>query len=344
MPCSVLCLTFVHLLTEGQLWVTVAVEWWDTDDEKNAAFVALFLLCRSHDWRTKAVTSPFVRYWHQWCEEKYSFSFWHQIHYVLLGVSAYRKCLFIVQYKKFHRLPVTCVRWEWSSFETHMTQSDAWQWHHILFFLKAIDQMRMEQFWNPRDTVRRLTVTSRSVLSQSVWSDENGEILKPPWHNQTLDSDIIVCSFSEQLIIHCVVTWLLNCLWPFVGMMPATRNTRTVTGLCCRKLVSGVDGVTIQPPCPCLHFFFLSIRHCIFLYLFFFLSFCFCCFPSLLPFSGIHIPSSEVLSQGIRPVNGVDSSPQGHRSLTAQVIELGWPWESGGGGGGVCAVAVVNAQ
>ena len=34
MPCSMLCLTLVHLLTEGQLWVTAAVEWRDTGDEK----------------------------------------------------------------------------------------------------------------------------------------------------------------------------------------------------------------------------------------------------------------------------------------------------------------------
>ena len=115
------------------------------------------------------------------------------------------------------------IRWEWSNFETHMT-------------------------------VIRLTVTSRSVLSQSNWSDENGAVLKPTWHNQTLDSDIMVCSFSKQLIIYCVVMWLLNYLWPFVGVTPATRNTRTVKGLYCRTLVVGVGGITIHPSCPCPHF------------------------------------------------------------------------------------------
>ena len=33
------------------------------------------------------------------------------------------------------------IRWEWSSFKTHMTQSDAWQRHHGLFFLKAVDHI-----------------------------------------------------------------------------------------------------------------------------------------------------------------------------------------------------------
>ena len=193
------------------------------------------------------------------------------MHYVLLVVLPYRECLFIIQDTIF----IDC------------------QW-----LVSDQNQMRMEQFWNPHDMIRCLTVTSYSALSQSNWSDENGAILKPTWHSQTLDGDVTVCSFSKQLIIYCVVMWLLNYLWPFVGVTPATRNTRTVKGLYCRKLVSGVGGITIHHPCPHLflicHYFFIC--HCTF-FKNYCLSFCFCFFPSLPPFQASTFHHQRYLTQ-----------------------------------------------